>query len=101
MFQSTPARGGRLVAPDYGWKDYMFQSTPARGGRRDVQILCGARCPFQSTPARGGRQGKRRFQAPGHLVSIHARAGRATVVLAEEFPLRKVSIHARAGRATR
>ncbi len=78
---------------------------------------------FQSTPARGGRRVHRPTVAPRVVVSIHARAGRATRAPTSgytspkafqstparggrRYPLRHaqgkalVSIHARAGRAT-
>jgi hypothetical protein len=77
-FQSTPARGGRLVwscdepvktkvsihararrATALSTREQVcsvFQSTPARGGRRELEAMVLDDSEFQSTPARGGRR---------------------------------------------
>jgi len=57
---------------------FGFQSTPARGGRRLLVGAADFHDAFQSTPARGGRL--RLFGDPFQclIVSIHARARRAT-----------------------
>ncbi len=99
----------------------MFQSTPARSGRPSAINASGNTIMFQSTPARSGRHKYRRLIAEP-LVSIHARAKRATKTTkharspATGFnprpreagdkrhrsykPQQIVSIHARAKRAT-
>ncbi len=78
-----------------------FQSTPARGGRHLVAILAilltlvsiHARARRATPPPRGDRRVRD--------VSIHARARRATLAVGGCCRDRAVSIHARARRATR
>ncbi len=100
-FQSTPARGGRPGGRSGPDGPGGFQSTPARGGRR-VTLACVTDALIVSIHARAGRatcllMGLRRVPL---AVSIHARAGRATELLDQGFSELIVSIHARAGRAT-
>ena len=55
VFQSTPARSGRL---DRIWRCFhgdLFQSTPARSGRHLAVVGASGEVTFQSTPARSGR----------------------------------------------
>ena len=84
-FQSTPPRGGRHAAYAQVVPFLKFQSTPPRGGRparryADATI----KELFQSTPPRGGRPGRCRWAAPG-IVSIHAPAWGATLVIPRHF----------------
>ena len=78
MFQSTPAHGGRpLITPRAGGANW-FQSTPAHGGRHCTIDRVESRTEFQSTPAHGGRHGVIGGTYEYGIVSIHARAWRAT-----------------------
>ena len=143
-FQFTPARGGRperaaaslcghgVSIHARAWRATLllnkvitiseFQFTPARGGRPSPCQMDPDGLLFQFTPARGGRPAHDETHALDRLVSIHARAWRATSSLASllwkwafQFtPARGgrrawhpdcavfalVSIHARAWRAT-
>ena len=76
-FQFTPARGGRLGAANTHNGQFLFQFTPARGGRREVEA-----------------------ELRAQIVSIHARAWRATQGATGAQGPKGVSIHARAWRAT-
>ena len=99
---SIHARARRATRTDSSTRSCsVFQSTPARGGRRKYLKLKALRKKFQSTPARGGRlfirslpMGTKSFNPRPReagdysplnwcqcaLVSIHARARRATKI---------------------
>ncbi len=97
---SIHARAGRATVSSPRLKRaFMFQFTPARGGR--LYPVFGTRTidGFQFTPARGGRRSPKRSLCTV-VVSIHARAGRATRLAPNTSGAATVSIHARAGRAT-
>ncbi len=99
-FQSTPARGGRRSVYRDLRERKMFQSTPARGGRPRYNPLCAnfSRC-FNPRPRAAGDCATANCQAHA-VVSIHARARRATRILRALWIQAGVSIHARARRAT-
>ena len=77
-FQFTPARGGRHAHESWNVAVQVFQFTPARGGRQAMDERENRKVKFQFTPARGGRPRSRRRGARQGVVSIHARAWRAT-----------------------
>ena len=78
----------------------MFQFTPARGGRpRGVRtVVAGGR--FNSRPRVAGDRKHYVIGIAPQLVSIHARAWRATFAHVSAVDPVFVSIHARAWRAT-
>ena len=79
MFQSTPARGGRLPSSPLAFL-ILRVSIHARTRRATRNPLTRklVLSMFQSTPARGGRPAVRGSPAFLHKVSIHARTRRAT-----------------------
>ena len=121
MFQSTPARGGRLSRSCVYCSFRMFQSTPARGGRHEwfpdltpgpgsfnprphaagdaADRRTGLSRGFQSTPARGGRPSRFRWRLATQFQSTPARGGRRGFPPAAAT-VQDVSIHARTRRAT-
>ena len=99
---SIHARTGRATAmkAERVGGGEMFQSTPARGGRLATEFKAVGRELFQSTPARGGRLPLCHCCHNFIHVSIHARTGRATRSGLLDVVWHRVSIHARTGRAT-
>jgi len=80
LFQSTPARGGRLCAIASITASSKFQSTPARGGRREESMRLGLRRCFNPRPRAAGDEVAAKTAALA-VVSIHARARRATTTI--------------------
>ncbi len=76
-----------------------FQFTPARGGRRQGWRAVSKSVRFNSRPRVAGDTGARNGRQP-EIVSIHARAWRATPRDLHHAGGLPVSIHARAWRAT-
>ena len=122
MFQFTPARGGRRSpSPRPRRRAWGFNSRPRVAGDSPCRWnRRGSRCfnsrprvagdqstlatlaatLFQFTPARGGRRHDLWPRSGSAIVSIHARAWRATP-RRDDLPAGEhVSIHARAWRAT-
>ena len=120
VFQFTPAHDGRHCPHRPHLLLILFQFTPAHDGRLGFG-LAGLNSMFQFTPAHDGRRGRARERDRGvsfnsrprttgdldralldraHVVSIHARARRATSREKLYGGKIVVSIHARARRAT-
>ena len=121
VFQFTPARGGRHAREHRerqkhvsiharAWRAtqqlhddlnyWMFQFTPARGGRRGCAGGDADKPSFNSRPRVAGDRRCDCVVRAIILVSIHARAWRATPDSAQPLRGLHVSIHARAWRAT-
>ena len=99
MFQFTPARGGRRAALKSRAAFMLFQFTPARGGRHKAEERQGEEMKFQFTPARGGRLDLKFQRVVLLIVSIHARARRATsATVAGSISLKFQFTPARGGR---
>ena len=82
MFQSTPPRGGRPGGESGEGAMIGFQSTPARGGRhRPPHPPNRSSCSFNPRPRAEGDGIDRVTLADRGIVSIHAPARRATVVV--------------------
>ena len=100
MFQSTPARDGR---PEHAWLvnvcSLSFNPRPRATG--DQGSVC-RRCRWGCFNPRPRATGDRDEETTGLslIVSIHARARRATAVARRQRVGDGVSIHARARRAT-
>ncbi len=77
-FNPRPREAGDASSQSDSLPDEGFQSTPARSGRRGPDIVSEWRSAFQSTPARSGRLTASFISRSGVIVSIHARAKRAT-----------------------
>src|SRR5690606_20929788 len=77
-FQSAPARSGRHEVAPPAAATFGFQSAPARSGRPCSTATAASARWFQSAPARSGRLDPPAASAGVPLVSIRARAKRAT-----------------------
>ena len=99
LFQFTPARGGRPPGVFAIALQKAFQFTPARGGRRKTSSKKNGIKSFNSRPRVAGDTEPQVGDAI-EMVSIHARAWRATDGTLRPIIEDDVSIHARAWRAT-
>ena len=93
------ARRATVAGPRTKLASSAFQSTPARGGRRQLSPRVPRALPFQSTPARGGRHVLRRQHSPSCSFNPRPRAA-GDHGACPHAAWRLVSIHARARRAT-
>ena len=101
VFQFTPARGGRPCNMARRRKRRQgFNSRPRVAGDQLNRTNDFDAVMFQFTPARGGRRAAMHTPTRAQIVSIHARAWRATQSHGTCPRYRAVSIHARAWRAT-
>ena len=99
LFQSTPPRGGRLIASSICSQGIVFQSTPPRGGRPSLAVYSLLIAHFNPRPREGGDLfvcDKLAF----HKISIHAPARGATMEISLLDLFSMISIHAPARGAT-
>ncbi len=99
-FQSTPAHGGRHFRNFAAIRLHRFNPRPRTAGDGEVPLLSTAIVRFNPRPRTAGDLVLLARLDLAHIVSIHARARRATFRgFASGYGYR-VSIHARARRAT-
>ena len=85
----APARGATHVKKMIAYQSKGFNPRPRTGGDLSTTPINQGSIKFQSTPPHGGRQKSRAIKKPFQVVSIHAPARGATVLIVSNPALQR------------